>query len=229
MCKCILWDFDNTLGYRDGMWSHSLKNVLNNNGYYDFNRKDISESLSTGYPWQRHSEAHADYFDGLTWWEYINTQISKALEVVGIVEGVENNRLTLLFKDEYLRHDAWYLYDDTIRNLEKSKSLGYANIILSNHVPELEELVKYLNIQQYFKAIISSANVGYDKPNVNIYKEIYYYGNFDEYYMVGDNYEADVQGALDFGLNAILVRKENTMNYPKYSKDLDGIWKFIDS
>lgn len=224
---CIIWDFDNTLAYRDGMWTQSIVNILNRNGYKDFDSTVISKALKTGYPWHLYKQAHSEYFNGLSWWEYINTLISKALYTVGIIDVCENAKLTSQFKEEYLRREAWFLYEDTIKNLGKSMSLGYTNVILSNHVPELAVLVEYLGIKKYFKAVISSANVGYDKPNANIYKEVYKLGEFDEYYMIGDNYIADVKGALDFGFNAILVRKENTMDYEYYSKDLDGIWEFI--
>lgn len=89
-------------------------------------------------------------------------------------------------------------------------------------------LVEGLGIKEYFKFIITSANVGYDKPNIKIFEEVLKYGTYDEYYMIGDSYTADIIGAKNIGFNAILVRKENSMNYKNYSKDLNGIWKFID-
>lgn len=46
-------------------------------------------------------------------------------------------------------------------------------------------------------------------------------------YMIGDSYSADVQGALNCGIDAILVRQDNKYNYEKYSVDLDGIWKYV--
>jgi putative hydrolase of the HAD superfamily len=104
---------------------------------------------------------------------------------------------------------------------------GYDNIILSNHTPELFLLAEELKIAKYFKEIVTSAYVGYEKPNPAFYKVIESFGRYDEYYMIGDNYIADIQGALDYGINAVLVRSENEQNYPYYSKNLDGIWEFI--
>lgn len=226
--KCLLWDFDNTLAKRDGMWTKSLCNVLINNGYKDFKVQLISDSFSTGFPWHRYEEAHTDYFNNMNWWDYINTLISKALYAIGVDNQNENNKLVNQFKEEYLRIDAWSLFDDTIHCLKHSVNMGYNNIILSNHTPELEMLVEGLGIKEYFKFIITSANVGYDKPNMKIFEEVFKYGTYDEYYMIGDSYSADIIGANNIGFNAILVRKENSMNYKNYSKDLNGIWKFID-
>lgn len=225
---CLLWDFDNTLAYRDGMWTKSLSNVLNNNGYYDFDKDIISTTLQKGYPWSRHEEAHKDYFGEHSWWEYINSLIIGALNAIGMTDSDENEKIAKQFKDEYLRYDAWYLYDETLRNLDYSVQNGYSNIILSNHVPELSNLVESLGITKYFKTQITSALVGYDKPHPNIFNEAKKYGTYDKYYMIGDNYEADVLGAKAAGFEAIMVRKENIAEYERYAQTLDGIWEYIE-
>ena len=43
----------------------------------------------------------------------------------------------------------------------------------------------------------------------------------------GIDNEADIVGALNFGIDAILVRKENVNQYDKYSRDLRGVWKYV--
>ena len=47
--------------------------------------------------------------------------------------------------------------------------------------------------------------------------------------MIGDNYIADVPGANQIGIKAILVRKENDHKYEFYSEDLIGAIKIIES
>lgn len=46
--------------------------------------------------------------------------------------------------------------------------------------------------------------------------------------MIGDNYNADVQGALNAGINAILVRKENIHNYKNYCSSLEDIFNILE-
>ncbi|MDA3846249.1 MAG: HAD-IA family hydrolase [Vallitaleaceae bacterium] len=225
---CLLWDFDNTLAKRNGMWTKSLCNVLDNNGFDNYNVKEIGEIFSSGFPWQRYNEAHNDYFEGKSWWEYVNEIISSGLSNVGVDDLDMNLSLTLQFRDEYLKMGEWKLFDDTLEALQKSQNLGYTNMIVSNHVPELIELVEGLGISEYFISVINSADVGYEKPNPRLFEETAKYGQFEYYYMIGDSYRADIEGALNFGFKAILVRSENTHNYPLFSKDLSGIWKFID-
>ncbi len=104
---------------------------------------------------------------------------------------------------------------------------GYDNIILSNHTPELSMLAGRLQIAKYFTHIITSAQVGYEKPKPNFYKVIKAFAQYDKYFMIGDNYNADIIGAKQAGYEAILVRSENRKGYPLYSENLDGIWKYI--
>lgn len=223
----LVWDFDNTLAYRDGMWTRSLYHVLKRNGYNHISEDDLRPHFQKGFPWHRHSESHADYFEGRTWWEYTNTIIKQALLVNGIVDA-KATELTNQMKDEYLDIQKWCLFDDTIRNLEEAIQRGHSNYILSNHVPELNQLVQGLGIDQYFTKVISSAEVGYEKPNCMIFNSLL--NGVDKesaIYMIGDSYSADVIGALNCGLFAILVRQANPSNYQAYSIDLDGIWKYI--
>lgn len=227
--KCLIWDFDNTLAARDGMWTKSLCTVLHNHGYTDFNQALISECFSSGFPWQRHDEPHRDYFHGLDWWAYIHTLIYKALLAIGFTDDNENQKLVMAFKEEYLRLSAWRVYDDTIATLKIAMDKGYVNVILSNHVPELYQLVAGLGLSGYFEGIISSANVGFEKPNKNLFNEVFKHHKHDDYYMIGDNYHADVQGALAVGIKGILVRSSNTHHYEQYSERLSGIWAFIES
>ena len=225
---CLFWDFDETLAYRDGMWTQSVCNILERTGYKGFDRTAISQAMRPHYPWAKHELGHAEYFNGLSWWGYIEQQVvGAALDAVGIVDTGECRRISGQFKDEYLKPEAWRLYEDTERNLARSVEAGYGNIILSNHTPELFMLAERLEIAKYFKGIVSSAEVGYEKPNPAFYKVIDSFAGYDEYYMIGNSYTADILGAVDYGIAAILVRSENTHNYPHYSKTLDGIWEFI--
>jgi putative hydrolase of the HAD superfamily len=65
--------------------------------------------------------------------------------------------------------------------------------------------------------IYSSADIGYEKPNVKIYEKVLLgLSDVDSITMIGDNYNADIQGVKKAGIDAILVRKSNDYNYTKY-------------
>jgi hypothetical protein len=54
--------------------------------------------------------------------------------------------------------------------IDDFKEKGYSNVILSNHIPELPRIVEELGLSPYLIDCISSANVGYEKPNAKIYE-----------------------------------------------------------
>jgi HAD superfamily hydrolase (TIGR01549 family) len=227
MEKAIFWDFDNTLAFRDGKWTQSLVNVLENNGYTDPYRDKISPHFRTALPWNRWEEAHKDYFEGKNWWDFVNGVIAHAVKSAGIPER-EILKLAEQFRNEYLRIEAWRLFKETIVNLEKSKALGFSNVIVSNHTPELIWLTEQLGIAPYFDLILSSAIVGYDKPHPLIYEKAEQQNRYEQIYMVGDNFTADVMGGNLQRYISILVRGDNPNGYGHFANDLDGIWQFID-
>jgi putative hydrolase of the HAD superfamily len=100
--------------------------------------------------------------------------------------------------------------------------------MLSNHVPELEALVKSLGIRDYFVKVYSSAHMGYEKPNLKIYERVLFdLHDAESITMIGDSYTADIQGAKRAGIEAILVRKGNDYNYERYFSTLKELANFI--
>lgn len=88
--------------------------------------------------------------------------------------------------------------------------------------------MKHLGIREYFAKIYSSANIGYEKPNIKIYEKVLQdLKDAENIIMIGDNYIADIQGAKKAGIEAILVRKANEYNYDKYFATLNELANFI--
>lgn len=100
--------------------------------------------------------------------------------------------------------------------LKKIKDSGKTANILSNtafiHGNSLREVLKGLDLAQYFDFMIFSDEVGVSKPNIKIFE--YLYENTQEIKQlekskiihVGDNSKADYEGALKFGIHAELVK-----------------------
>jgi putative hydrolase of the HAD superfamily len=91
----------------------------------------------------------------------------------------------------------------------RSRRPAGSNAILSNHVPELPELVGALGIAPYVDAVFTSALTGFEKPHPEAFRyALRAFGDPQHVWMVGDSPTADVQGAEALGLRAILVRGE---------------------
>ena len=119
-------------------------------------------------------------------------------------------------------------FDDTIFFLE-AVTKNHKCYVASNHVPELSTLVENLNLSKYFTRIFNSAYIGFEKPNRMFFESILKELGCkkDEVLMIGDSYKADIIGAIDFGINAILVRQKNTYDYKCYAPNLFESLKYF--
>lgn len=227
MKKYLLWDFDHTLAFRDGMWSATTYELLQENGFKDIGLDDIHPYLTKGFPWHSPDSPHAEFFKGTPWWDYMELYFSNIVHDMGADKAL-SDKIAKQIRTHYLDISKWHCYDDTIPCLEQTKSKGYENIIVSNHVPELADLVIGLGIEKYFYKIFSSANLGYEKPNIHMYRHVLdQLEATEDITMIGDSYVADVEGALNAGIKAILVRKENTHNYQNYCRNLDELFAYL--
>ena len=88
---------------------------------------------------------------------------------------------------------------------------GWRHAVLSNHVPELERIAAGLGLDRYLDAVLCSAITGYEKPHPEAFAAaLRLRRNGEPVWMVGDNPEADVEGARRAGLPAVLVRRDGT-------------------
>ena len=121
------------------------------------------------------------------------------------------------------------IYPDTIETLERLIALGNQNYIASNFFPEIAPLIEDLGLTRYFENIYTSGHIGFEKPHPEFYKHVLADLHIAPAHaiMIGDNYKADIIGANEIGMKAILVHAENIHDYPLYSKDLKGIFDFL--
>ena len=84
--------------------------------------------------------------------------------------------------------------------------------IISNGFEDVQKRkIKNSGLYKYFDNIYTSELVGYKKPNPNIFSIVLNNLNIKPYsgLMIGDCKEADIIGALNFGLNAIHFNSNN--------------------
>jgi len=205
--KAVFWDFDATLGYNDGRWTETLTAIACDR-YPELGivTDDIRPYMRDGgFPWHHPEKAHP----GQTadeWWNALKPMLVRAYREAGA--GADKaEELAGLVRSAYLKPDKWHLFDDTVQCLQELSRNGWSHYILSNHVPELPQIVRQLGIADFFVTISTSAATGFEKPNPEAF-----YGLMRQLpagatiWMIGDNFEADVRGAEAVGLPAILVR-----------------------
>ncbi|MDO6597847.1 YjjG family noncanonical pyrimidine nucleotidase [Oceanihabitans sp. 2_MG-2023] len=136
-----------------------------------------------------------------------------------------NQELIHQLSKDYITHLSSFnhLFEGTIDLLEYLKP-KYNLHIITNGFHEVQQLkLEKAKIDSYFKTVTNSEMVGVKKPNPKIFKHALQLANTtkQQSIMIGDNYEADILGALHYGIDAICF------NYHKVS--LDSKIKKVDS
>lgn len=207
----VLWDFDGTLGYRkNGMWGAAMIEALQ---AYDpdtpLTPPSFREFLISGFPWHHPERPHPYIASSDDWWQPIVGKFAQGYMHYGI-DTERANKLALDAKARFVDPAAWTLYDDTAAALTDLRRRGWRHIVVSNHMPELEEIIRCLGIRDLLDHVVNSAVFGYEKPHPRIFGHALELAGYPQnVWMVGDNIEADYFGAEAAGIRAILVRSED--------------------
>lgn len=189
--------------------------------------EDIRPHLQHGFPWHQPALAHPELNEPQAWWEHIKASVlSRACASLGYAPTTAWE-LAERTRERYLDLTHWTLFDDVLRTLPKLSALGWRHLIVSNHVPELEQIVVSLGLGASIDQVVVSSRVGYEKPHPEIYRmALELAGRPELVCMVGDNVESDVLGAERAGVPAILVRREDPRVRYRCS-DLDELVGFL--
>lgn len=208
MAPVMLWDFDRTLAYREEGWSATTAAVARQAGY-PLETEDVRPHLVGAFPWERPEKDHRSLCAPDTWWARMTARIAGAYRGCGLPDELVEE-LAGRFRAAYLDLTRWHVYPDTVPALRALSKAGWTHVVCSNHVPELPELIKGLGLAPLLERVISSALVGWEKPNPAIYHAaLEGLAPPEEAWMAGDNYTADVAGPERLGIQAILVRSEH--------------------
>ncbi|XP_062161334.1 uncharacterized protein LOC133868441 isoform X2 [Alnus glutinosa] len=106
----------------------------------------------------------------------------------------------------YAKGDAWRLPDGAYETIALLKDAGVKVAVVSNFDTRLRKLLKDLNVLDLFDAVIISSEVGYEKPDIKIFKAA-----LDQVHVeagkavhVGDDQKADKVGANSIGIECWL-------------------------
>lgn len=225
----LFWDFDGTLAHREGHQRGAMMYALDQ--YcpgHDIATEQLKPYLRNVFPWHMPEIAHLHLNTPQAWWAHIEGVFGSAFVAVGISEDIAKT-LARITHEHYLDAGEFILFPNTAKVLGELQEKGWQNIILSNHVPELSEIVASKGLSDYFTHCISSANIGYDKPNIEIFKHaIALAGNPSKAVMIGDNIDADVHGAKNAGLEAILIHTEPDDSVEHFAKNITDVQAILE-
>ena len=205
--RVLIWDFDGTLGHRPERWSGAIADALTDVlGRHELSRDMIAAEVRSGYPWHSPEVPHPLLADGDCWWRHLGEVLAAALGRLGVAPAAAAEAAGRV-RSHYTDLASWQLFPDTMPTLIALSDLGWRHVLLSNHVPELPEIVTGLGLDRHLSAIVNSAATGYEKPHPEAFRlALERAGSPTSAWMIGDNPVADVAGAVSAGLRAMLVR-----------------------
>jgi len=207
--RYLIWDFDGTLGYREGgMWTGTLLEIVTEAcPELGVTAEQLKRHLQVGYPWHTPERPHPELTTAEAWWDALMPVLQQALCAVGVPEE-RAGLLVRQFPARYTELSRWRLYPDSLPMLATLSAAGWQHLLLSNHVPELPAIIDHLALRPHLIALFNSAQTGYEKPHPQAFRLVLdYIGPAESVWMIGDNYTADVRGVEAVGIPGILVRK----------------------
>ena len=226
----IFFDLDNTL------WDHR------NNAYLTlkeiYKRENVQEKYNLGF-----EDFHREYFtiNERLWAQIRDGEIDKEylrkhrFYDSFLFFGIDDYDLAQVFEQNFL--DEILNYNDLVEGafelLEYLSEKGCMLHILSNGFKEVTyRKCELSGIKNYFKTITSADELNVRKPQPEIYEYALKKANAkkEESIMIGDDWIADVEGALSFGIDAVFfdVFKDNFGNDEvKVIRELKELQKFL--
>ena len=179
----------------------------------------------------------------------LNNFIDSTLQITfNMLKNREDSMLEVSFKDILEAINNTFLFNISV---EKQEEIFVNNFEEIKVIEGVETFLKFLNehsincyilsnstfsseylkmqlrkagISKYFKACISSADVGYRKPHPYFFNYLInkYHLNISTTYMIGNDYNKDILGALNVGLKACFFNSDNVfiqnVNYYTFNK-----------
>lgn len=221
----VFFDLDHTL------WDFDKNSALTFEKIFELNKIDINleEFLNVYVPinlqyWKLYREEKIDKE---------SLRFRRLDDVFKTLKVTVKARMIYKLSEDYITYLSSFnhLFDGTIEILEYLKAKYKLHIITNGFKEAQQAKINNSNIDHYFNTVTNSEMVGVKKPNPKIFKHAMHMArtSAEHSIMIGDNLEADIHGALDFGMDAICFNyhKEVPIRNVKFVDNLLEIKSYI--
>jgi HAD superfamily hydrolase (TIGR01509 family) len=131
------------------------------------------------------------------------------------------------------RYDSYRAYDDVVESAQRLREAGVKRAIISNADADVTEFVTHLALADEMDLIVTSAVVGYEKPDIRCFQAAFEPLGIDaaETLHIGDQPRSDVVGALNAGMRAALIdryaRHDQAAHDVPVMRDFDALVNYV--
>jgi putative hydrolase of the HAD superfamily len=193
-----IWDFE--LNSKETLWELHLKYDLEAKGIHDFDAFYSQYSAHNHRLWDRYTKGYIKQ-EELRW-----KRIYLSLLEYKIADEALSKEMSVDYLD--ILPNKKNLFPYTIEILEYLKSKDYTMHLITNGFQTVQfKKIKNSNIADYFTEVITSEASNSLKPNKEIFEYALNASNakLETSIMIGDNESADIQGAINAGMDSIFV------------------------
>lgn len=117
--------------------------------------------------------------------------------------------------DQWSVNHHFELYDDVAPALIDLQQRGFTVGVISNSHRSLDAFCEHFSLRNLIAVSVSGAEHGYMKPHRSIFDAALERANVSagEAMMVGDSFKHDIEGALNAGWRAVLLRRSGEVPY----------------
>lgn len=202
----VFFDLDHTL------WDFDKNSALTFEKIFELNKVSVNlkDFLSVYEP------INLEY-----WKQYREERITKELlrysrlrDTFNTVNLPIEDDIIYKLSEDYISHLTSFnhVFDGTFEILDYLKHKYRLHIITNGFDEVQHEKLKKSEIVSYFTTVTNSEMAGVKKPNPKIFQYALKKANVqsEKSIMIGDNLEADIMGAIDFGMEAICFNYHGT-------------------
>ena len=222
----LFWDFDGTLVHSENHWSQSVYDaLLAVDDRTSVTLEQIDAHMRFAWPWHTPERDYTNDI-GAAWWKRMEERFAACYMACS---AEETTALTAAAKVRPLIASAQHytLYPDAIATLQAARKMGCRNVLLSNNYPELPRILEQLGLSPLLDGAVISSLEGYNKPRRELFAIAKERFPAQRYIMTGDNPIADVQGAKDAGMTAVLVHRGKAEQADGCFDDLQSVLSLI--
>ena len=122
------------------------------------------------------------------------------------------------------------LFNDVLPSLERFKQNGIILGLISNVDSDIKPLFDELGLTPLLQVVITSLDVGYRKPQPEIFKEAARRAGVetDESMYIGDQYQIDVLGAKEAGMQGVLLDRNGFFSEDTEELIIKDLYQLVD-